>query len=238
MNINWKKYFSQRIIISAIILVLIFIVFGVYEILYLQKAHSSFENYYAFRGCVQLIEKTDTYGRCKTQSGEIIEIVEYQGKWYLDGDLPSNENLLPVGYKDATYIIDGQPVTLSGGYSEIPIAPGSASKTITEYFGNEAVGDLNGDGTPDIAFLLTQTSGGSGTFYYVVVALKTSNGYQGTNAVFLGDRIAPQNTEIQNGEVIVNYADRNPAEPMTAQPSLGKSMYLKVVGATLEKVSN
>jgi hypothetical protein len=55
---------------------------------FLRRAHSSFENYYAFRGCTQLLQKTSTYGVCKTDSGETIKLVLYKGKWYLDGDLP------------------------------------------------------------------------------------------------------------------------------------------------------
>ena len=98
------------------------------------------------------------------------------------------------------------------------------------------MGDLNGDGLPDVAFIITQDSGGSGTFYYVVAALKTQTGYQGTNAIFLGDRIAPQNTEIKNEEVAVNYADRKSSDPMTASSSIGISKYLKVVGTELTVV--
>jgi hypothetical protein len=139
--------------------------------------------------------------------------------------------------KDATYLVEGQPVTLSNGVSEAEAAPGSASKIVTTYFGNEAVGDLNGDGLPDTAFILTQTSGGSGTFYYAAVALKTSAAYEGTNAVLLGDRISPQTTEIRDGKLIVNYADRKPGEPMTASPSVGVSKYFTVSGETLSEVS-
>jgi len=143
-------------------------------------------------------------------------------------------HVTPADYKNATYVIEGQPVTLVNGHSEVPAAPGSASKVLTDYFGNDATGDLNGDGLPDVAFILTQNSGGSGTFYYVVAALRSSAGtYTGTNAVLLGDRIAPQTTEIKGGEVIVNYADRKPGEPMTAQPSVGVSKYLKVENGAL-----
>jgi hypothetical protein len=137
------------------------------------------------------------------------------------------------GYKDATYVIEGQSVTLKDGVSVVEAAPGSASAATTKYFGNEAEGDLNGDGVSDIAFLLTQDSGGSGTFYYVVAALKTDTGYQGTNAVLLGDRIAPQTTGIKDGQITVNYADREPGEPMSAAPSVGVSKYLRVEGTTL-----
>jgi len=55
---------------------------------FLRRAHSSFENYYAFRGCTQLVQKTDSFGICKTDSGETIKMILYKGKWYLDGDLP------------------------------------------------------------------------------------------------------------------------------------------------------
>ncbi|PKN81086.1 MAG: hypothetical protein CVU47_08065 [Chloroflexi bacterium HGW-Chloroflexi-9] len=139
----------------------------------------------------------------------------------------------PASHLDASYEIEGQVVTLVGGLAEVEAAPGSASKVTTRVFGNEAMGDLNGDGKEDIAFLLTQDGGGSGTFFYVVVALKTDDGYTGTNAVLLGDRVAPQTTEIRGSELIVNFAERAPGEPMTTPPSIGVSKYLKVVDGEL-----
>lgn len=84
------EYMRDRkiLIILALIAAIIILIFGIRYWLYLRKAHSTFDDYYAFRGCVQLLDKTDTYGVCKTNSGEIIKIVEYQNRWYLDGDLP------------------------------------------------------------------------------------------------------------------------------------------------------
>ena len=44
--------------------------------------------------------------------------------------------------------------------------PEGASDTVTtRVFGNEATGDLDGDGKPDTAFLLTQETGGTGVFF-------------------------------------------------------------------------
>ncbi len=136
-------------------------------------------------------------------------------------------------YKNAAYKIDGKLVTLVNGSAEEESAPGSASKTVTQFFGNEAVGDFNGDGRQDVAFIMTQTGGGSGTFFYVTAALGTASGYSGTNAILLGDRVAPQTIEFRNGEIIVNYADRAPKDPMAVQPSIGVSKYLKIQGANL-----
>ena len=83
---------SKNLLISIGILVVI-VGLAVISLLsnyfsFLRRAHSNFENYYAFRGCTQLLQKTNTYGICKTDSGETIKLVLYKNKWYLDGDLP------------------------------------------------------------------------------------------------------------------------------------------------------
>ena len=160
------------------------------------------------------------------------------GAWYWMPSVTSAPAQTPVqnavDYKNATYMIEGQPVTLVDGRAETPAAPGSASVVVTQYFGNEATGDLNGDGLADVAFLLTQNSGGSGTFYYATAAIKTADGYKGTDAVLLGDRVAPQTTEIRDGKLIVNYVERRAGEPMTTRPSMGKSLYLKLDVATMQ----
>jgi len=156
------------------------------------------------------------------------------GVWFWFANNRAPAPAAPADFKNITYTIDGQQVTLVNGRAEVPAAPGSASTVVTQYFGNQATGDLNGDGVPDVAFLLTQDPGGSGTFYYVVAAIKTATGYRGTDAVLLGDRIAPQTTEVTNGKLIVNYADRAAGEPMTTAPSMGKSLYLKLDPATMQ----
>jgi hypothetical protein len=134
---------------------------------------------------------------------------------------------------DATYIIDGQSVVLVGGKAQEPAAPGSATQVVTSIFGEPASGDLNGDGNADAAVIIVQDPGGSGTFYYAAAAINAPSGAEGTNAILLGDRIAPQNISIKNGRIVVNYADRNPGEPMTTAPSLGITKYLIYQSSTL-----
>ena len=139
--------------------------------------------------------------------------------------------------KNSTFIMNGTPVTLENGLSQKPAAPGSKTTVTVRYFGNEAVGDLNGDGLPDTAYLVTQNSGGSATFYYAVVALKNETGFTTTNAFFIGDRIAPQSTEIHadSKELRVNFADRKPGEAFTTPPSVGATGVLKVTPAGVLK---
>lgn len=130
----------------------------------------------------------------------------------------------PANPASTTYSIDGTPVTLGGA---------------VRAFGNELVTDLNSDGRDDVVFLVTDESGGSGTFFYVVAALSTDEGYIGSDGYLLGDRIAPQTTELsRNPEhkqvIVVNYADRAEGEPMTTQPSIGRSVYLKLDTDTMQ----
>lgn len=96
------------------------------------------------------------------------------------------------------------------------------------YFGNEASGDLNGDGKDDKVFLIVQKSEGSGTFYYAIASIQTDKGYKNTNPFFIGDRIAPQSTSIVSREIYINYAERKQGEPMTTPPSQGATLLLKV----------
>lgn len=72
-------------------IILLFALLGFFtfkQIKLLHEAHSTFNNYYAFRGCTKLLKRTDTYGICKTYQEQIIKIIKYNNKWYLDGDLP------------------------------------------------------------------------------------------------------------------------------------------------------
>ena len=132
-------------------------------------------------------------------------------------------------YKDATYIVEGESIELVNGKSEKEVAPGSASKVLVNYFGNEVFYDFDSDGREDVAFLLTKQGGGSGTFYYLVVGLNKESGYIGSSSAFIGDRISPQTTNInEKGFIVVNYADRNPGESFAVEPSLGKSLWFKL----------
>lgn len=79
---------KKKPFIILILIIAALIVFAVQQVYTLNIAHSSFENYYKFRGCNKLVEKTDTYATCLTNSGQNIKIVLINGKWYLDGDGP------------------------------------------------------------------------------------------------------------------------------------------------------
>jgi hypothetical protein len=84
----------------------------------------------------------------------------------------------------------------------------------------------------DTVFLLTQSTGSTGVFYYVAVALGGTDRYHGSAAFRLGDRISPQSTWIDTdgahaGVIEVSYADRADGESYAVAPSIGKQARLQ-----------
>ena len=89
---------NRKLIVAiAALLAVAAIMLFAWQVVTLRKAHSTFDNYYAFRGCVQLLATTSDSGTCRTGSGQTIKIVLYEGRWYLDGDLPQCFISLPGG---------------------------------------------------------------------------------------------------------------------------------------------
>ncbi|MFZ2190005.1 MAG: Gmad2 immunoglobulin-like domain-containing protein [Candidatus Magasanikiibacteriota bacterium] len=126
--------------------------------------------------------------------------------------------------KNNDYVIENEFVSLVHGESIVG-EPGSASQTITKLVSAKPVGDIDNDGLDNFVVFLSQTSSGSGTFYYVSVVSDFADNYTGYNALFLGDRILLGETENRQGIIIVNYKDRGENEPMTSEPTIEKQRY-------------
>lgn len=130
---------------------------------------------------------------------------------FKNGSETKNENqqtnkLSPL---NAKYIVEGRIVSLENGKEET-ISPYGAEKQITEVWGNPISGDLNSDGQPDYALILTQKTGNDvGLYYYAAIALVDEKVgiIAGSNAVDLGDRIDVKNIAIVNDAVRINYLD-------------------------------
>jgi heat shock protein HslJ len=129
-------------------------------------------------------------------------------------------------YNNTSYILDGESVMLTNGVSVVQIVPGSSNAARISIFGEPVIGDFDRDGDEDAALYLVKEMGGSGTFYYAALAMREGETITGTNALFLGDRIAPQPTTIVDGRAVFNYAERGIDESFTTPPSYGKSLYV------------
>ena len=133
------------------------------------------------------------------------------------GDVESQGNSSPL---DTSYLIGDQVVTLVDGHAQVPAAPGSSTTITTGVWGTPEIADLNGDGREDAALVLIHDSGGSGTFYYVVAAIRDDDGYRGTPGVFLGDRIEPRGIAVVDNRITVEFLERAPGDAFAASPSV------------------
>jgi hypothetical protein len=134
-----------------------------------------------------------------------------------------------------TYLIETQPVMLVDGHAERTVSQNSAIRITTKILEAGVAGDLNGDERDDVPLLLLQDPGGSGSFFYVAAALGTVNGFRGTNAVRIGDRVAPRGVQIYNHTMIVNYMDRYPWESFAAEPSVHRTRTFVVENGQLRE---
>lgn len=138
---------------------------------------------------------------------------------------------------EITINIDGTQVTLVDGLAEAATMQGSAEKVITTMTEFVDWGDLNEDGRDDVAFIVTQHSGGSGTFFYVASALAGGNGaLSGTNGILLGDRIKPDAIRVEGGRIVVDFTDRGKDEPFTAAPTHAVKETFELAGGLLNRV--
>lgn len=213
-----------------LVLYIILIIFLIGAYLFFKQIQKEYISITTFQECIDSgYPVLATYPeQCKIPGKIFINTTQVASKEIDDKKIVTPEkNMNP---KNTSYDIEGEHISLENGKAVL------VDKTIN-YFGNELRTDINGDGKEDTALLLTVTSPGTGTFYYLVVAINKDGGYLGTNGALIGDRIAPQTTELRNGEIVVNYTERRINEPMSVKPSIGKSRYFKVVDNTLVEIS-
>jgi hypothetical protein len=62
-------------------------------------------------------------------------------------------------------------------------------------------------------------------------------GYQGTNTLFLGDRITPESISLRDNVIVVNYLERAEGESMVEEPSLEKMRRVILKDGRLEEIA-
>jgi hypothetical protein len=137
---------------------------------------------------------------------------------------------------NATYVLDGSPVTVTDGTSSVPAAPGSATQILTEVTMRQSYAFLDGDTVADAATVLTYQPGGSGTFSYLSVV--PSGSASPAPVVFLGDRVLVERLAAAHGEVSVTYLDRPAGVPFASVPTLQVTRRFKLEGGALIELGN
>ena len=147
------------------------------------------------------------------------------------GDVVSDRKSSPE-ISDLTITIDTQEFDMSDGVAVIPPSQGSATANTLRLIGVPVLGDSDDDGNPDAALLVQHDPGGSGTFYYAVVAINDGGSYRASNALLLGDRIEPRAVEFADGRFVYTYAERRPGDAMSERGTVEKSVTVTVDEST------
>lgn len=137
--------------------------------------------------------------------------------------------------RNARFQIEDRVVALRAGRAASPAAPGSATLARTRILEPIVHGDLDADGDTDAVLWLLDAPGGSGSFLYLATAMREGDGYLGSAAIFVGDRLVPGVIRIDNGVVRADYQDRRPAQAMAAPPSVPRTAYLTWEGQGLRR---
>lgn len=126
----------------------------------------------------------------------------------------------PISAKDSTSAKDSiAPLSEAGllnGLCNVPTVSEAGSETVqfkegkAEWNGcrgeivKTAIGDLNGDGINDGAFVFTYNSGGSGYFTYLLVFVASKKGAKSVGERALGDRSQAKSLKISHGAITLD----------------------------------
>ena len=124
----------------------------------------------------------------------------------------------PADPANAPYYIDGIVYTLVDGSLEQPI---DKSEVLNKFklLDFRGTGDINSDGTDDIAVVLIDDAWESGTFYYLGILTSGATPII-ENTSFLGDRIEIKGIEFVDGKFEVTYLDRDVETSFDEPPSI------------------
>jgi hypothetical protein len=120
----------------------------------------------------------------------------------------------PFDFGNQTLMLDDQTLPFKdGSYTDNATHTAKIENRMQSASGNQA------------AAILIDQPGGSGTFYYLVGAVMKDGKEVYSTPILLGDRIKFVKASVSdpgdhdNGEITVEYVDRGPKDPMSAEPT-------------------
>jgi len=117
--------------------------------------------------------------------------------------------------KNLTYYgIYEDPVTLKhGSYEGQPFVPEGAARPRVQFAEQlYVVGDLDGDGEEEAAGFLTESSGGSGSYSYLVIVDTDNRHYKNVATQKLGDRVMVRGLRLAQGKLELEMVIAGPQE--------------------------
>ncbi len=126
--------------------------------------------------------------------------------------IPTLDELRNAGYRG----FEGQeePVALvNGTWKGEPFEEGGASRPEVHFVGDFMMhGDLDGDGSDETVVLLSESSGGSGTYLYLAVVESKGGKLDNVATQLVGDRVQVRGAKIDDGEILLDVLRSGPTD--------------------------
>jgi len=109
-----------------------------------------------------------------------------------------------------------QPITLRDGVyeGESFVEGGASHPTVRLHEHATVLGDLDGDGSDEAMALLSESSGGSGSFLHLAVFRWGADGPENVETVRIGDRVQVRKMEFLVDKYVLETVEAGPGEPM------------------------
>ena len=147
-------------------------------------------------------------------------------------DVSTLKNLTYTGIYDA-------PVTLKHGrYEGQPFVPEGAARPRVQFAEPlYVIGDLDGDGVNEAAGFLTESSGGSGSYTYLVIVDRNNAHYENVATQNLGDRVMIRALRLEQGRLELDMVTAAQQEAACC-PSLKVHKTFRYAGGKLQQISS
>jgi len=119
--------------------------------------------------------------------------------------------------KNATYLgfegAEGPVALVDGSWVGAPFDEGSAMRPEVHFLGDFRLdGDLDGDKGDETVVLLSEDSGGSGTYLYLAVIGRKSGRLENVSTEFVGDRVQVRGARINEEKILLDVLRVGPAD--------------------------
>jgi heat shock protein HslJ len=111
------------------------------------------------------------------------------------------------GFKDVR-----EPVALvDGTWEGEPFVEGGASRPRIQFVGDFMIaGDLDCDGSDEVVVLLSESSGGSGTFLYLALVDRKGGELENVATESIGDRVQVRGARVEEGKIFLDVLRAGP----------------------------
>lgn len=181
---------------------------------YFSLQHKRYSDVLSFDDCIKAgYTLLPTYPERCVMPGKTFIQESQRGRQQVLGEATTSERGVPPlpDYKNLTYIVEGSSIPFRDGYGVLaPTTRFNQSTSTLHILDTIESVQINKDGVPDRLLIIVATEKNTkNRSYYTALALSLSNGYVGTNAIYIGSNIASTTYTYIDNKIIVRLVSED-----------------------------